>query len=182
MGYRHDDDVGAKVAPDVVAQPPTVAVLAQRNDRGADRADRPRGNIGTENLLDVTAELAPPREGNARVLDLEIVAGIADRLAGENWLVDVQELLRRAVALAMLPERAVAAVLLGVATKTTVMSARPLESRSSVDLMRAACVGDCTPGRTAARNVSPSVKGASAEAISQESGKPRRSGSARPRT
>jgi hypothetical protein len=71
------------------------------------------------------------------------------------------------------PERAVAAVLLRIAAGDDIVEHTTAASRSSVAVMRAACVGESTPGRPATRNLRRSVNGASAEARSQESSQAR---------
>lgn len=69
----------------------------------------------------------------------------------------------------MVEEDALGPAFRGIATVTTLINSRPPERRSSVAVMRAASVGESSPGLTATRKLSRSVSGARAEATSQES-------------
>jgi hypothetical protein len=67
----------------------------------------------------------------------------------------------------MRQEDAIALVLDGITAGDDIDRKRPFDTRSSVAVMRAATLGDCSLGRTATRYRSRLVHGATAEATTQ---------------
>jgi hypothetical protein len=94
---------------------------------------------------------------------------VMDLLAGQHPPVHLHVLRRRGVATRVVEEHTVAARFVAVPPTTTLTSTRPRLRRSSVAVMRAAAVGETTPGRTATRKRSFSVTEAIAPATTHGS-------------
>jgi hypothetical protein len=85
------------------------------------------------------------------VLYPQVFAFEVHRFALQHPAPDLQELVGDFVAFAVLEEAAVATVFVGSPPVTTLISRRPLDSRSRVAAMRADTVGEMMPGRIATR-------------------------------
>jgi hypothetical protein len=120
------------------------------------------------------------REKQPAVLDAEMRPLVFHGLATQHRLVDVEEFPRHFIALGVAEEDAVALVLLRIAAGGHVDQQPALGDAVDVAVMRAASVGDRSPGRTATRKRRRRVSGASADAMTQLSSQLRPVGSNAP--
>jgi len=120
-------------------------------------------------------------EGQPGALDGEVLSALADFLARQQVAVDAEELGCDGIALVVSRKTPSPLLSTGSPPVTTLINRRPPDSRSSVAVMRAARVGESSPGRTATRKRSLSVSGTSAEATSQESSQERPVGNRTPK-